>query len=569
MDMQRALLAIVVSFVILFGYQYLFVGFEQQPEVTQPPADTVQNQQAPAAGPTGQQAVTPPVTQQPVQQAPAAAPQAAPTPTAPTAPIVPAKIVTVETDLYSAKVSENGGAIESFILKKHKEESKSDSAGKQLIQTAPNQGFPLKFSWGGLGGDRLVYNSSSQNVDFTNESKGELTLSAKSGDSLEIKRNYRFDKENYLFQLSVLVKNISNTPLQGTPTLHQVNAPFTQDEGAVGRWLFSGPAVYLNSTDTLEEIKSKEFETGTKTMKGPVQWAAYEGNYFMCAVVPGEGLGQSVIVEGNDSLVRMRINGKLDTLQSGEQKVYTYTIYYGPKKVSSLQEIGHNLEKSINFGWFDIIARPTLVLLNFFYGYVKNYGVAIILVTILFKIIFWPITQKGLKSMKNMQKLQPKMVKIKEKYKDDATKMNQEVMNLYKTYKVNPLGGCLPMVLQIPVFFALYKVLLQCIELRHAPFMLWITDLSAPDRLWMELGIPYLGGIPVLTLLMGASMFIQQKLTPTTADPTQAKIMMFLPVIFTFMFLNFASGLVLYWFVNNLLAILQQQLINRSAKKSA
>jgi YidC/Oxa1 family membrane protein insertase len=165
-----------------------------------------------------------------------------------------------------------------------------------------------------------------------------------------------------------------------------------------------------------------------------------------------------------------------------------------------------------------------------------------------------------------MQKLQPKMLKIKEKYKDDPAKMNQEVMNLYKTYKVNPLGGCMPMLLQIPVFFALYKVLLQCIELRHAPFMLWINDLAAPDRLWIGIDIPYLGGLPVLTLLMGASMFLQQKLTPTTADPTQAKIMMFLPVIFTFMFLNFASGLVLYWFVNNLLAILQQYMINRSGK---
>jgi YidC/Oxa1 family membrane protein insertase len=168
--------------------------------------------------------------------------------------------------------------------------------------------------------------------------------------------------------------------------------------------------------------------------------------------------------------------------------------------------------------------------------------------------------------MKNMQKLQPKVVKLKEKYKDDPTRMNQEMMNLYKTYKVNPLGGCLPMVLQIPVFFALYKVLLQSIELRHAPFMLWINDLSAPDRLFLGFDIPYLGGLPVLTLLMGASMFLQQKMTPTTADPTQAKIMMFLPLIFTVMFVNFASGLVLYWFVNNLLSILQQYLINRKNK---
>jgi YidC/Oxa1 family membrane protein insertase len=274
-------------------------------------------------------------------------------------------------------------------------------------------------------------------------------------------------------------------------------------------------------------------------------------------------------MQGNDDLTRMQLAGSLDTLQPGTEKEYKYHVFYGPKKLTMLKTIGYNLDKSINFGWFDILAKPTLWLLNWLYAFCHNYGVAIILVTVLFKAVFWPISQKGMKSMKNMQKLQPKMVKIKEKYKNDPAKMNQEVMSLYKTYKVNPLGGCLPMVLQIPVFFALYKVLLMGIELRHAPFMLWITDLSAPDRLWLGFDIPYLGGLPVLTLLMGASMFFQQKLSPTTADPTQAKIMMFLPLIFTFMFLNFASGLVLYWFVNNLLSILQQVMINRDTKKAA
>ena len=271
-------------------------------------------------------------------------------------------------------------------------------------------------------------------------------------------------------------------------------------------------------------------------------------------------------MNAQDELVAIDVVSALDTLAPGAEKTYTYDLFYGPKKLTLLKEIGSNLEKIINFGWFDVIAKPTLYLLNWLYSIFGNYGIAIILVTVILKALFWPITQKGLKSMKNMQKLQPKMVKIKEKYKDDAARMNQEVMNLYKTYKVNPLGGCLPMVLQIPVFFALYKVLLQSIELRHAPFMLWITDLSAPDRLYLGFDVPYLGGLPVLTLLMGASMFLQQKMTPTTADPTQAKIMMFLPIIFTFMFLNFASGLVLYWFVNNLLSIFQQYMINRQKK---
>ena len=165
-----------------------------------------------------------------------------------------------------------------------------------------------------------------------------------------------------------------------------------------------------------------------------------------------------------------------------------------------------------------------------------------------------------------MKKLQPIMAELREKYKDDKKRMNEEIMGLYKTYKINPLGGCLPMVAQIPVFFAFYQMLYGAFELRHAPFMLWISDLAAPDRLWIGFDIPYLHGIPVLTLLMGGSMYLQQKMSPTTADPTQARIMQMLPIVFTFMFLNFASGLVLYWFVNNLLSILQQQLINRQTK---
>jgi len=348
------------------------------------------------------------------------------------------------------------------------------------------------------------------------------------------------------------------------PQLQQINTPFAGVSSPANRFLFSGPAAFVNGV--LEEIDFDDFESGPKTLQGEIEWVGYEGNYFLCGIVPIDGAGNTFSMQGTEALTRMQLSGNLDTLQPGGEKEYKYHIYYGPKKLSMLNDIGFNLSESVNFGWFDVIAKPTLWVLNKFYSVFHNYGIAIILVTVLFKIVFWPITQKGMKSMKNMQKLQPKMAKIKEKYKGDPTKINQEVMAMYKTYKVNPLGGCLPMVLQIPVFFALYKVLLQSIELRHAPFMLWITDLAAPDRLWIGIDLPYVGGLPVLTLLMGASMFLQQKMSPSTADPTQAKIMMFLPVVFTFMFLNFASGLVLYWFVNNLLSILQQVIINRDTK---
>jgi YidC/Oxa1 family membrane protein insertase len=212
-------------------------------------------------------------------------------------------------------------------------------------------------------------------------------------------------------------------------------------------------------------------------------------------------------------------------------------------------------------------------VLKFFYSLTSNYGWAIIFLTIIVRIPFIPLINKSQKSMKKMQEIQPRMAEVKEKYKKDPQRMQKEMMELYKKHKVNPVGGCLPMLLQIPVFFALYKILLIAIELRDAPFMLWIKDLSAPDTLFGHIPslFPLIGGFALgpLPLVMGITMLIQQKMTPTSADPRQNKIMMFMPIIFTFMFLNFASGLVLYWLMNNILSIAQQFYINKKVKKEA
>ncbi len=552
MDIYRTFLAIIISFLILIGYQYFFVGFGPT-EV--PVVDSITEEQsvAPAAPATAPAAI-------------AAAPAAASAQPASQAimerPDRDARKLLVDTDFYTATLSEDGGSVSSFVLKDYKETNEPDSLGMQMVKVDGNQGYPLEFSWGSVAPVATFYAADSDEVRFQGN-KANLVMTGH-GNGLEIERNYSFSKDSYLMNLVVRVKNVSSGVLQGAAALHQTGTPFREATSA-NRFLFTGPAYC--AADSLEEVDSDDFENGPQTITAQMDWAAYEGTYFMNAILPHADSMQSLTMEsGGEDIVKMSVNSSLDTLQPGEEKVYSYQLYFGPKKLDILDAVGSNLEKAVNFGWFDVIAQPTLFLLNFFYGIFKNYGIAIILVTIIFKAVFWPITQKGLKSMKNMQKLQPKMVKLKEKYKSDPAKMNQEVMNLYKTYKVNPLGGCLPMVLQIPVFFALYKVLLMCVELRHAPFMLWITDLSAPDRLSIGFDIPYVGGIPVLTLLMGGSMFLQQKMTPTTADPTQAKIMMFLPVVFTFMFVNFASGLVLYWFVNNLLAIFQQQMINRQSK---
>ncbi len=237
----------------------------------------------------------------------------------------------------------------------------------------------------------------------------------------------------------------------------------------------------------------------------------------------------------------------------GQTGIFGYTAYVGPKDYELLKQQGVGLEAAINIGnWMKWLAFPFLFVMQFLYKYVGNYGIVIIIITVLTKIIFWPLGNKSYKSMKEMQKVQPKMAELKERYKDDKQKLNAAVMELYKTHKINPLGGCLPVVIQIPVFIALYQLLSYAIELRHAPFVWWIQDLSAKD--------PYY----ITPVIMGATMLIQQKMTPAMGDPMQQKMMMFMPVVFTFLFLNFPSGLVIYWLINNVLSIGQQYYINKA-----
>ncbi len=542
MESQRALITIALSVAILMIYQYFFV-----------PAPPPVPEQAPVA----------------TLAAKAEAPKAPPAPTVSQAaggpqglPARAGREIPVETDLYKAVVAEANGVIKSFQLKRYRETLDHQSALKELVRTTPAQGLPLFFSWGVEPGraDHLVYTADAAKVTVTGDAAQTLTMTGTLPSGLVIERRYTFRKDDYRIGLTVTVRNRSDAPLHGAPYLAMVNRPFTDQES---QFLFQGPAAYMGGV--LHELKLKDIQkAGGSSLTGSVRWVAYEDTYFMTSIVPQEMSQATAHFSVTDeSKVTSVLAGAADTIAPQASKEYKYTLYFGPKELKLLKTLGSDLERAVDFGWFDVIARPTLYLLNFLYKFVGNYGLAIILVTVLIKLLFWPISQKGMESMKTMQKIQPKMAKMREKYKDDKVRQQQEMMKLYQTYKVNPLGGCLPMVLQIPVFFALYKVLLQSIELRHAPFMLWITDLAAPDRLYIGFDIPWLHGIPVLTLLMGGTMFLQQKMTPTTGDPTQAKIMLFMPVIFTFMFLNFASGLVLYWLVNNLLTIGQQYLVNR------
>jgi YidC/Oxa1 family membrane protein insertase len=556
METKNAFLAIFLSMAVLFGYQLFFPA--QQPPAPQPAPEATSQAVTPAVPATVYPTAVPVATKPVVQ-------------IATTEPARPARDIEVRTELYSATFGEAGGTLKSFRLHDYRESMEADSALKELVSGGVGRELPLFFSWGADPATILQvphYEADRTKVETGKGGVAVLTMTGQMPGGLTVTRAMTFNDDNYLLDLVIDVANNSTNALQGSPYLSLTGQPFSADSKNT-QFLFNGAAVLVN--DSIEEVKAEDLqEDGPQTLPGDVTWTAYEDTYFMMAIAPEKEGGVSHTVRlssGDGEKVSNVLFGSADVIAPGNSKQYRYTVYIGPKKMTDLKLAGHDLHRAINFGWFGFVARPVLSLLNLIYKYIHNYGIAIILVTIVIKLLFWPITQKGMKSMKNMQNLQPKLTKLREKYGDDKERMAKEQMQLYKTHKINPLGGCLPMVIQIPVFFALYRVLMQAIELRHAPFMLWITDLSAPERLNIGIELPYVGGLPVLTLLMGGTMFLQQKMTPTpAANPEMAKMMMFMPVIFTFLFINFASGLVLYFFVNNMLQMAQQHFINKDRR---
>jgi len=300
---------------------------------------------------------------------------------------------------------------------------------------------------------------------------------------------------------------------------------------------------------TQKKTTIEPFET---TEKGDIKWFSFGGEYFTALLIPPQSKDITLSVKGSEkNLLKADVISPPLSIPPREKADVAYTIYLGPKDENRLKALGVAAEKLVDFGIFTIIAKPLLWFLRLTNKVTGNFGIDIIILSVLIKIIFLPLTQISFKSMKEMQKVQPEMNRLKEQYKNDKARLQQEIMLLYKRRKINPMSGCLPMLIQIPVFIALYNALQNGIEMRHAHFFLWITDLSAKDPIY------------ITPLIMGATMVIQQKMTPTAADPTQAKMFLLMPVMFTFLFLNFPSGLVLYWLVNNVLSIAHQYYLNK------
>ncbi len=563
---KRALLAFALSLLVLVLWESFYGGLTRKPR--NPAPESVHTV------PTDSSATVQP------------GPPAGPTPRAAQAPIDPVPLESlpqeqlilskkpyaawvVETPLYTARIAATGGRLESFQLKRHRMAADEGSPPMEMISTRASGYLPGAVDllhhpdW---QTSLLPFSSDApKTIRLEGDEKHSITFSAEIPGVVRIEKAFVFSAETYSIDLETRVVNLSGENLAEQLGISFYAVPFGTAGEENG---YNTSQLTRLSQGTLEHYKPKDLVKEAPTFEPPLTWVGYQNNYFLQALVPvGEG-GYRVVprlLDEPSGLVQIAY--VTDPFQVGTGGVHTVPLrlYFGPKELSRLEAAGHQLERAVDFGWFTFLAKPALQLLKWLYNYLGNYGLAIIVLTVFIKLLFWPLTHKSFKSMQVMKKIQPKMAQIREKYKDDREKLNQELMMLYRTYKVNPLGGCLPMVLQIPVFFALYRMLYGAIELRHQPFCLWINDLTAPDRLSVGFQIPYLGGLPVLTLLMGASMFVQQKMTPASGDPRQEKIMLMLPVVFTVFFINFPSGLVLYWLVNNILSIVQQYWINRQA----
>jgi YidC/Oxa1 family membrane protein insertase len=560
MDQSRLMLAIALSFAVLFIWSYFFV---------EPPPEKVADQSTVTA-PEGQTASSESKTTK-AQPSEALTPQTE-TETAPAAPVEAVKatpdeeagrLIRVKTPLYEVTINEAEARFDSFKLHKYKETVAAESPGKELVRTPEGVGTlvlgTLNNRIQGLKRARFIAQTDANEIHVENGA-AELRLVWSNSQGVTLERKFKFSADTYLIKSFITVKNRASAAIRDN-----VYVALRGNEPAdKSTYAFEGPCGYINGK--LKQVKVKKI-ADNPTTPGKTQWVAIEERYFMNSVLPEETIDGSMALSINKGLIENRLIWPEEEIAPLSQKTYSFDLYFGPKKIDILRTMGHNLELAVNFGWFDMLARPCLWLLNHLYGFIPNYGVAIIILTILVKLVLWPFGAKSYKSMNDMRKLQPLMAEIREKYKDDKKQMNQELMGLYRTYKINPMGGCLPMVAQIPVFFALYRMLYNSIELRHAPFMFWINDLSAPDRLFhFGFTIPFMQppyGIPVLTIIMGATQLLQQKMSPPPGDPTQAKMMMFMPLIFTFIFINFSSGLVLYWLTNNVLSISQQFYIQK------
>ena len=483
-------------------------------------------------------------------------------------PIVPlGKVITVRSPLFTGKIDTVGGRIIEWNLENYRETTSKDSPPVNLFKDSPPsynsslrlQGFQVP--------DIIPFEYDGDTEIIIDQKEQELRLSWKSNEGIEVMNIYIFKPNTYLVEQRFEV--INNADSQITRNLSIEWFGRIEQEGRYKTYHNFRAMV----SDKIENLDNPPKEA--LGFNGIINWFGFSSKYFLSAFLPeiGDETKLTVNSVGGNHLAKVTYTYPSSVVPSNNTSIRKSKLYLGPVEYEVLNTIGSGLQEAINYGWFGVLARPVGLFLKYINDYMHNYGISIIVITVIIRLLFLPLTIKSMGSMKEMQnkmqEIKPKIDALKEKFKDDKAKQNSELMKLYSSHGINPLSslsGCLPLLIQLPVFIALYDVLLYSIDLRHSSF-LWVNDLSEPENLF---NIPFVGApFRILPLAMGASWYISQKMTPTTTvgvDNMQLKMMQFMPLIFTVMFWGLPSGLILYWTVSNILSIVQQLYVNRRFK---
>ncbi len=550
----RLLIAVVLSLAAVFAYQELVL------KRLYPPRQESQEQHQLHSGPKRALATSAPSN--------LPAPSALPSNPLP-APVqeqnAPVRIIQVENDDFIAKFTTRGGRLLSLKLKKYHETAEPNSPLLELVTASADRQLPLglvvETRQGRLDDGNLAYHTDApSNLALAHLEHAVITFTGRVG-GLEITKTVRFSSAGYVFQVSAAVKG---PPEEVEAVGLTMSEPLNPHSG-----YYDIPEVQTLVNQKATVDAEKALRKGVKPLKGDITYAGFGDRYFLTVFLPVSPRDGTVAMNytDNEATAEMLFSpAPVDGVMTVSALVYT-----GPKSLTTLEEVNPELRRAIDFGWSGILALAFLRALKLFHYVAPNWGVDIILLTVAIRVAFLPMSIKSQRSMMRLQRLQPQVEKLREKFKDDKERLNREMVDLYKRNHVNPLGGCLPMLLQLPIFIGLYEALLNAVELRHAPFFGWIRDLSAPECLPIP-GFPKLaflpcGGIPVLVILMGVSTYLQQKMTPQSPDPSQQRMMMLMPLVFTVMFLNFPAGLTLYYFCSNALGIAQQYVLNREFKQ--
>jgi YidC/Oxa1 family membrane protein insertase len=532
MDTQRLILLFIFSFSLLM----LWEAWDKQ-----------RRPKPPAAPPAAQEGVP-----APAKPAAPGAPSAVPA----TAPAAEGETIRVRTDLLVAEIDTLGGTLKRVELLRHKQAKDSN---EPLVLLGPEHHYAAQSGLAGEAGPnhRTMWQAAAgERVLQPGRDALEVRLTAPGKDGLQVTKIYTFRRDSYVIDVALELKNAGAAPVSAYSYFQLTHDGKPQSStNAVaetfGAQSFTGFALYTEARK-FEKIASSDLEPGKEfTLQADDGWAAFVQHYFVSAWLPPQGVRRDYVVEKRpDGVLAGRVLVPA-AVAPGDTARVSSPLYAGPQEQRRLREAAPGLDLVVDYGFLAIIAWPLFWLLEKFHALSGNWGVAIILLTVTIKILFFPLSAASYKSMAKMKLVTPRLTKIREQYANDRQKMNQAMMELYKTEKINPLGGCFPILVQIPVFIALYWVLLAAIELRHAPFVLWIKDLSALD--------PYY----VLPILMTGTMVLQTKMNPVPPDPVQAQVMKFMPYVFSIFFFFFPAGLVLYWLVNNILSIAQQWQIQR------